>query len=228
VTFVTSLASRPFAPYSSPFYTTVRGPLERPSRPLSPGGGRTGPGGRQRPGAGLGAGHLRGARMGVGCRARTSIQRMSRPARREGTAKFVGHEGRRGPSRLLKKAHLRRWRARAALRRTAQVRLAPRLARRIASGSFEQPAEKRVIQQPARVATSARCPVRGRVLRRHPTRCGTEGFSSTTADLRRMARDLQRSLNDARADAVGRAPISGPMAGKPRQLSARLGPFPPA
>jgi hypothetical protein len=45
----------------------------------------------------------------------------------------------RGPlsfGRLLKKAHLRRWPARAALRRTDQVRLAPRLARRLASGPF--------------------------------------------------------------------------------------------
>jgi hypothetical protein len=40
------------------------------------------------------------------------------------------------PNRLLKKAHLRRWRARAALRRTASVRLAPRIARRLASGPF--------------------------------------------------------------------------------------------
>jgi hypothetical protein len=39
-------------------------------------------------------------------------------------------------SRPLKKAHLRRWRARAALRRTDQVRLAPRIARRLASGPF--------------------------------------------------------------------------------------------
>ena len=39
-------------------------------------------------------------------------------------------------NRLLKKAHLRRWRARAALRRTDSVRLAPRIARRLASGPF--------------------------------------------------------------------------------------------
>jgi hypothetical protein len=39
-------------------------------------------------------------------------------------------------SRLLKKAHLPRWRARAALRRTDQVRLAPRIARRLAFGPF--------------------------------------------------------------------------------------------
>ena len=44
---------------------------------------------------------------------------------------------RAGPfNRLLKKAHLRRWRARAALRRTVQVRLAPRIAGRLASGPF--------------------------------------------------------------------------------------------
>jgi hypothetical protein len=39
-------------------------------------------------------------------------------------------------TRPLKKAHLRRWRARAALRRTAAVRLAPHIARRLASGPF--------------------------------------------------------------------------------------------
>jgi len=39
-------------------------------------------------------------------------------------------------SRLLKKAHLLRWRARAALRRTWQVRLAPRIACRLAPGPF--------------------------------------------------------------------------------------------
>jgi alkylated DNA repair dioxygenase AlkB len=39
-------------------------------------------------------------------------------------------------SRPLKKAHLRRWRARAALRRTHHVRLAPRIARRLASRPF--------------------------------------------------------------------------------------------
>ena len=39
-------------------------------------------------------------------------------------------------SRLLKKAHLPRWRARAAMRRTDQVRLAPRIARRLAFGPF--------------------------------------------------------------------------------------------
>ncbi len=38
--------------------------------------------------------------------------------------------------RLPKRAHLRRWRARAALRCTDQVRLAPRIARRLASGPF--------------------------------------------------------------------------------------------
>lgn len=38
--------------------------------------------------------------------------------------------------RLLKEAHLRRWRARAALPRTDSVRFLPRLARRLASGHF--------------------------------------------------------------------------------------------
>ena len=52
------------------------------------------------------------------------------------------------PSRLLKKAHLRRWRARAALRRTDRVRLPPLIPRRLASGPFEQPGRKRVLQHP--------------------------------------------------------------------------------
>jgi hypothetical protein len=77
--------------------------------------------------------------------------------------------GRRtGPSRLLKKAHLRRWRARAALRRTDQVRLAPapilRMGTRRAAlhlDLFEQPGQKRVFQHPARTG----CAYSGRGLR---------------------------------------------------------------
>ena len=60
-------------------------------------------------------------------------------------------------SRLLKKAHLRCWRARAALRRTDQVRLAPapilRMGTRRAAlhlDLFKQPGQKRVFQHPAR------------------------------------------------------------------------------
>src|SRR5574337_1899753 len=59
------------------------------------------------------------------------------------------------PSRLLKKIHLRRWRARAALQRTDQVRLAPapilRMGTRRAAlhlDLFEQPGRKRVLQYP--------------------------------------------------------------------------------
>jgi hypothetical protein len=39
-------------------------------------------------------------------------------------------------NRLLKKAHLLRWFARVALRRTHRVRLAPRIANRLAPGPF--------------------------------------------------------------------------------------------
>jgi hypothetical protein len=60
-------------------------------------------------------------------------------------------------SRLLKKAHLLRWRARAALRGTVSVRLAPapilRMGTRRAAlylDLFEQPGKKRVFQDPAR------------------------------------------------------------------------------
>jgi hypothetical protein len=65
-------------------------------------------------------------------------------------------------TRLLKKAHLRRWRARAALRRTDQVRLAPapilRMGTRRAAlhlDLFEQPGGKRVLQHPAKASDNS-------------------------------------------------------------------------
>ena len=58
-------------------------------------------------------------------------RRVARDCRVDGLAMPISP-----PSRPLKKAHLLRWRARAALRRTDRVRLAPRLARRLASGPF--------------------------------------------------------------------------------------------
>src|SRR5574337_2019532 len=75
------------------------------------------------------------------------------------------------PSRLLKKIHLRRWRARAALQRTDQVRLAPapilRMGTRRAAlhlDLFEQPGRKRVLQYPARRGRPRVFPTGGEVM----------------------------------------------------------------
>ncbi len=72
---------------------------------------------------------------------RLSILTTRTPAELEAQAEFIRREVARFTP--LKKAHLRRWRAHAALRRTHQVRLAPAPilwdgypARRLASGPF--------------------------------------------------------------------------------------------